>query len=88
MRIAFAALLALLASATIEPTKADPYHWCAKYAGGGFGGGTNCYFITIEQCRAALLGNGGFCEPNTFYDGRPVTTPGEATLSRGRRAIR
>ena len=88
MRIAFAIVLGLLAVATIEPAKADPYHWCAKYAGGSFGGGTNCYFVTIEQCRATISGNGGFCEPNTFYDGRPVTTPGDTTVSRSRRAAR
>jgi hypothetical protein len=55
--------------------KADPYRWCAQYGGGAIGGGTNCYFLTIEQCRAALSGNGGFCVPNNFYDGRSVVTP-------------
>ncbi len=86
MRVAFAVLLSLLAgAATVGPAQADPYRWCAKYAGGGFGGGTNCYFVTIEQCRATLSGNGGFCEPNTLYDGRPVTTPGEWTPAPGKR---
>lgn len=51
---------------------ADPYRWCANYASGQGGGGSNCYFLTLEQCRAAISGNGGFCDPNTFYDGRPV----------------
>ena len=50
---------------------ADPYKWCAAY---GTPGGTNCGFLTIEQCRATLSGNGGFCEPNQFYT-RPETTP-------------
>ena len=59
----------------ITPAAADPYRWCAQYAGGAFGGSSNCYFVTIEQCRAAVSGNGGFCVPNNFYDGRPVTTP-------------
>ena len=40
----------------------------------GTPGGTNCGFLTIEQCRATLSGNGGFCEPNQFYTG-PETTP-------------
>jgi hypothetical protein len=31
---------------------------------------TNCGFRTIEQCRAALSGNGGFCVPNQFYNPR------------------
>jgi hypothetical protein len=52
--------------------QADPYRWCAQYSGKG---ARNCYFVTLEQCRAALSGNGGFCEPNGFYDGRPVATP-------------
>ncbi|MBX9840418.1 MAG: DUF3551 domain-containing protein [Xanthobacteraceae bacterium] len=62
-----------------ESAKADPYRWCAVYSGGGAGGGgTNCYFMTIEQCRAAVSGVGGFCTPNNFYDGRPVATPEDA----------
>jgi hypothetical protein len=72
MRIAIAALFALTVASTIEPSQADPYRWCAQYGGKG---ATNCYFLTLEQCRAAISGNGGFCNPNTFYDGRPVTTP-------------
>ena len=57
-------------------TAADPYRWCAEYGNGESGGGANCYFVTLEQCRAAISGNGGFCRQNGFYDGRPVTTPG------------
>jgi hypothetical protein len=49
--------------------KADPYRWCAIY-GGESGGGSNCGFITWEQCRTTISGMGGFCEPNQFYDGR------------------
>jgi len=45
---------------------ADPYPWCANY---GTPGGTNCGFVTIEQCRATISGMGGFCEPNQFYTG-------------------
>lgn len=63
--------LAVLSAATmVEPAHADPYQWCAEY-GGGFrgGGGTNCYFMTLQQCRAAISGNGGFCRRNTFYTG-------------------
>ena len=30
-------------------------------------GGTNCYFSTWEQCRAAASGNGGYCAVNPFY---------------------
>jgi uncharacterized membrane protein len=77
-----AGLLALCAFAT-SPAAADPYRWCAVY-GTSDEGGTNCYFVTIEQCRAAVSGNGGFCAPNTFYDGRPVAAPGDARPSRNR----
>ena len=38
---------------------ADPYKWCAVDGGGG----TNCGFVTIEQCRASISGMGGSCEP-------------------------
>jgi uncharacterized protein DUF3551 len=67
MRIALAALFAFIASAALTPAHADPYRWCAQY--GGKSGATNCYFMTIEQCRAAVSGVGGFCMPNGFYTG-------------------
>jgi Protein of unknown function (DUF3551) len=38
---------------------ADPYKWCAVDGGGG----TNCGFVTIEQCRVSISGMGGSCEP-------------------------
>jgi hypothetical protein len=85
MRIVFPA--ALVVSLTVlvgTPGRADPYRWCADYGGGFGGGGTNCYFVTFEQCRAAVSGVGGFCRQNGFYDGRPVTTP-ETTGPRSRR---
>lgn len=50
------------------------YPWCAVYSGGK-GGGTNCGFSTLEQCRATVSGIGGFCERNTFYTGRTDTGP-------------
>ena len=61
-------LLAFLATCAISNNAhADPYRWCAQY--GGKDGATNCYFMTIEQCRAAVSGTGGFCTPNGFYTG-------------------
>lgn len=75
MRRIHALLLALatsVAGVSALPTAshADPYRWCAIY--GLFeGSAENCYFMTIEQCRAAVSGVGGFCRPNLFYDGRP-----------------
>jgi uncharacterized protein DUF3551 len=68
----------LIAAAFALPTvfapiasHADPYRWCAVYGGGSQGGGTNCGFITLEQCRATISGMGGWCQPNQFYDGQP-----------------
>jgi hypothetical protein len=51
-------LLALLLCCS-QLHAADPYKWCAVDGGGG----TNCGFITIEQCRASISGIGGSCEP-------------------------
>ena len=44
---------------TVGTSSADPYKWCAVESGGG----TNCGFVTIEQCRASISGVGGSCEP-------------------------
>ncbi|MGE5164409.1 MAG: DUF3551 domain-containing protein [Sphingobacteriales bacterium] len=44
----------------VGTASADPYRWCAINS---VGGGTNCGFVTIEQCRASVSGVGGFCEP-------------------------
>jgi hypothetical protein len=74
MRIALA-IVALLAIAPLSssPAKADPYRWCAVY--GDSNGGRNCGFVTLQQCRAAISGdNQAICEPNPFYDGRPIRT--------------
>jgi hypothetical protein len=69
MRFAVAALATLIAGLVLDSTRAqaDPYRWCAQY--GGRNGGTNCYFMTIGQCQAAVSGLGGFCRPNPFYTG-------------------
>jgi hypothetical protein len=63
--------------------QADPYRWCAEY-GGGRGGGTNCYFVTLQQCQWAISGNGGFCRQNGFYDGLPVTPEAQSRRSQYR----
>lgn len=82
--LAIAAFTALAAGtmAMTTQSKADPYRWCAIY--GIFEGGVeNCYFVTIEQCRAAISGNGGYCRPNLRYDGIPYD--GEPRRRRARR---
>jgi hypothetical protein len=70
------ALIGGAAAALPAPAQADPYRWCGVY-GGDAAAITNCYFVTIAQCRMAISGNGGYCVPNQFYDGRPVAMPGE-----------
>ena len=60
MRIAIAALFSLITVSAFEPAKADPYRWCAQYAGFGGGGVESCYYVTLEQCRASVSGIGGF----------------------------
>jgi hypothetical protein len=72
MPLTFRAAL-LLAAIALPAVPADAqqatyYPWCANYSGGSDGGGgSNCGFSTIEQCRATVSGIGGFCEPNSFY---------------------
>jgi Protein of unknown function (DUF3551) len=58
-------ILATAAFSAATPAQAIEYPWCAQY--GGKGGGRNCGFTTIAQCRATITGMGGFCEPNLFY---------------------
>ncbi len=77
-------LVLMLWAAASLPAAADPYRWCAEYGGFRGGGGTNCYFVTLAQCRAAISGVGGFCRPNQFYTGRDRTV-GKSMESKGRR---
>jgi hypothetical protein len=86
MRINFvvATLIALIAGSPFDAAQADPYPWCAAYNGSRGNGGTNCYMRTLQQCREAISGVGGFCQPNPFYDGRPVG-PGNGAPPRQKR---
>ena len=52
------------AAAILSAGEAHAAPWCALY--GDKGGATNCGFFTFEQCRAAVSGNGGFCQANPF----------------------
>src|SRR5690348_17456610 len=52
-------LLLAIALCSGQVHAADPYKWCAVSSGGG----TNCGFVTVEQCRTSISGMGGFCEP-------------------------
>ena len=88
MRLVVGTLATLLVVLAIDGTQnrthANPYRWCALY---GAKGATNCYFVNLDQCRAALSGMGGFCQPNNFYDGRPVLSA-EGGIRRGRSRAR
>jgi hypothetical protein len=48
----------------------------------------SCYYVTLEQCRAAISGFHGFCNLNYLYDGKPVVTPEDRGRRTGRRAAR
>jgi len=66
--LSFAILTAVLLLGS-GSSHADPYRWCAVYSGGDNGGGRNCGFVTLQQCRDTVSGIGGWCEPNGFYTG-------------------
>ena len=70
----------LLAGAFCESATADPYKWCAVRGGSG---SSSCYFLTIDQRRAAISGT-SFCTENPFYDGRPVDPLGVSQTRRNR----
>ena len=88
MRIlsSFAGSLALLAlgSLAAPATAQTNYPWCSNFADGF--GGTNCGFVSYEQCMATVRGSGGYCDKNDTY--RPAGTPsaGAASAHRPRKA--
>ena len=59
----FALGIFIVAAGVGSPAKAMNYPWCANYGGGG----TNCGFVSFEQCLTTISGNGGFCDRNTQY---------------------
>jgi len=84
MRIAIAALFSVMVLSVSTPAKADPYRWCAVFGSFGGGGVESCWYLTIEQCRAAVSGIGGFCKESAWYDGRPVSSDVSPTRPRKR----
>lgn len=66
MRIIGAAMVAGGLLIGVHSAKAEiTYPWCGQY--GDQNGARNCGFSTLEQCRAAISGNGGYCEQNPMY---------------------
>ncbi len=81
IRPLLAALALTALSPVIDPAPADAQAappcrpWCVHYGGGGRGGGTNCGFISYEQCMWTAQGNdvcmpNGFCPPGQGDDWR------------------
>lgn len=58
--------LAVLAGTALlgGAASAQNYPWCGNFHDGA---GTNCGFSTEAQCRATVMGSGGFCDRNTQY---------------------
>jgi Protein of unknown function (DUF3551) len=73
MRFIIATIALLIAGSTGASAASDPYRWCAQDMGSS--GASNCYFITLEQCRAAASGAGMGCTPNNFYTGPETSEP-------------
>jgi hypothetical protein len=69
-----AALLGIAGLST--RASAQNYPWCAYYSGKA--GGTNCGFISFDQCMATVIGIGGICMRNTQF----VPPPGPASRVR------
>ena len=82
MRIVLAATALLTAIASTQPAQADPYKWCAVYAGNAMDGSKACWFTTLQQCQATVTGLAGFCQPNTF-----TSEPAAASVKRMKKRL-
>jgi hypothetical protein len=89
--LAFGAAAPIIAATTLvaalgaaAPAQAQNYPWCAYYAMGDDGGGTNCGFVSFEQCMTTLSGMGGFCVLNNQY--HPPAGPSGQNRAAGRRS--
>ncbi len=78
MRIFTATALAALTLVCATGNYADAAPWCAFYQDSG----TNCGFYTLQQCHAALSGNGGYCALN--LEGSPGQQPQTGTKRKTR----
>ena len=67
----FAIGVAVAGVAASGAAQAQNYPWCAQYGNGDRG--TNCGFVSFQQCLEDVSGIGGFCQPNNFY--QPPTGP-------------
>lgn len=69
MRLLLAAIALCSIAALPNRAAAVEYPWCVYYMDGDV---SNCGFASAAQCRMALSGNGGFCQPNPSYVGVPA----------------
>ena len=69
LRTAFALLaVAALASLNCCPVAAEIYRpWCAQYSSSNGDNGTNCGFISYDQCMMTARGAGATCVQNPWY---------------------
>ena len=85
-------MLALVAAALTlaTPAHAQNYPQCAIYSGGAAGGGTNCGFVSYEQCMATASGLGSFVigthnscrRPAPIRNGATIRTDGFAAAEK------
>jgi hypothetical protein len=82
----FAGSLAVLALGTLAApaTAQTNYPWCSNFADGW--GGTNCGFVSYEQCMETVRGSGGYCDKNNTYRPQGGQTGGAAATHRARKA--
>jgi hypothetical protein len=60
------AAVSLSAAIDVRPAAAEVYRpWCAQYYGRL--SGTNCGFISFEQCMLTAQGAGAYCVQNPWY---------------------
>jgi hypothetical protein len=74
--LAMTALSPIIDTAPADAQAATCRPWCVYYGGGGRGGGTNCGFISYEQCMWTAQGSdvcmpNGFCPPHPGARGGP-----------------
>jgi hypothetical protein len=89
MHITLAAMVGLATISTASlaaptPSNAQVYPWCAHYSRDW---GTNCGFVSLQQCLATVSGIGGYCAENPFYRGAAASDrrPRKGRQDQGRR---
>jgi hypothetical protein len=66
--IAVTLIAGAAALAAPSPVNAEVFYpWCAHYSGWDGDMGTNCGFVTWNQCMDTIRGVGGICYENPAY---------------------